>query len=130
MGKAKTVLIIDDERGYRDFYKYMLEPLGYEVFSANDGEQGLKMALEKRYDIILLDVHMPKMAGPDVLQKIKEKFPDQVVVIFSSSSDPSFSFEKKAKEMGAFDCLYKPVEVNDIIKVINKALKEDGNGKS
>lgn len=128
MGNGRAVLIIDDEKGYRDFYRFMLEPLGYEVFAAEDGEQGLAMALERRYDVIFLDVHMPKMRGPEVLEKIKAQHPEQIVVIFSSSSDPSFSFETKAREMGAFDCLYKPVEVEDILKVLHRAFEETANG--
>lgn len=128
-GIKKLILVIDDERGYRDFYGYMLEPFGYEVHSAEDGKKGLEMALQNEYEAIFLDVHMPGLKGPDVLKMIKQAKPKQIVIIFSSSSDPSFSFEKKARDMGAFDCLYKPVEVDDILKVLRKALGVNGNGK-
>lgn len=120
----QKVLIIDDEEGYRDFYKFVLEPMGYEVFTAADGEEGLKMALENNYDLVFLDVHMPKMKGPEVLVNIKKVKQDQVVIIFSSSSDPTFSFENKAKDMGAFDCLYKPVDLEDIMRIIKQVLKD------
>jgi DNA-binding NtrC family response regulator len=122
MEKERKILIIDDEKGYRDFYKFVLEPLGYRVSSAPDGEQGLKMAVANDYDIILLDVHMPKMRGPEVLTEIKKAKPGQLVIIFSSSSDPSFSFESKAKQLGAFDCLYKPVDLEDMMKIMDRAM--------
>jgi len=129
MSKNRSLLVIDDEKGYRDFYKFVLEPIGYDVFTASDGEEGLKMALEKDYDIVLLDVHMPKMRGPEVLEGIKKVKPSQIVIIFSSSSDPTFSFEKTAKKMGAFECLYKPVDLDDILAVMDKALPASGDKK-
>lgn len=129
MTQNKTILVIDDEKGYRDFYKFILEPIGYTVSTASDGEEGLKMALEHNYDLILLDVHMPKMRGPEVLTAIKKEKPNQTVVIFSSSSDPTFSFENTAKEMGAFDCLYKPIDLEDILAVMARATPVSGDNK-
>jgi len=129
MAINRNILVIDDEKGYRDFYKFILEPIGYTVSTASDGEEGLKMALENNYDLILLDVHMPKMKGPEVLTSIKKVKPNQIIVIFSSSSDPTFSFEKTAREMGAFDCLYKPVDLEDILAVMTKAMPASGETK-
>ncbi len=129
MAKNRTILIIDDEKGYRDFYKFVLEPIGYDVSSAADGEEGLRMALDNSYDLILLDVHMPKMRGPEVLTEIKKVKPFQIVIIFSSSSDPTFSFENKAKELGAFECLYKPVDLEDMLKIMDRAMISSGGLK-
>ena len=129
MNKTKSLLIIDDEKGYRDFYKFILTPLGFTVSTAEDGAIGLQMAVENDYDIILLDVHLPKLRGPEVLAGIKNVKPEQIVIIFSSSSDPSFNFETRAKELGAFDCLYKPVDLDDILKTINRAQALRGDNK-
>lgn len=118
----KKILIIDDEQGIRDLFRFMLEPQGFEVFTANDGLEGVGMVRKDSYDIIFLDVHMPKMQGPEALSIIKQVRPDQTVVIFSSSSDPNFAFEKKAKKLGAYTCLYKPVNIDDIMKTIENAL--------
>lgn len=119
---GKKILVVDDELGYREFYKYLLEPLGYHVETAEDGEQGCEMAVKKSYDLILLDVHLPKMIGTEVLKRIKQVRPSQKVVIFSSSSDTTYQFEKEAKELGAFECLYKPVDLEDILDVIKRAI--------
>jgi DNA-binding NtrC family response regulator len=129
VNNTRSILIIDDEKGYRDFYRFVLEPLGYKVSSAVNGEEGLRMALENKYDLVLLDVHMPKMRGPEVLTEIKKSKPGQIVIIFSSSSDPSFSFESKAKELGAFECLYKPVDLEDMIKIMDRAMVSSGDRK-
>ncbi|OGS43101.1 MAG: hypothetical protein A2539_09445 [Elusimicrobia bacterium RIFOXYD2_FULL_34_15] len=120
--KAK-ILVIDDEQGIRDLFKFLLEPLGYQVFAACDGLEGIEMVKKSEFDIIFLDVHMPKMQGPEVLKIIKEMKPTHVVIIFSSSSDPNHLFESKAKELGAYTCIYKPMDVNEILDIINKALE-------
>jgi CheY-like chemotaxis protein len=129
MENLGTILIIDDEKGYRDFYKFILEPLGYKVSSAEDGEEGLRMATENKYDVILLDVHMPKMKGDEVFARIRKIRPEQIIIIFSSSSDPSFSFEDRAKVLGAFECLYKPVDMEDMLKIITRAMSFSGGPK-
>lgn len=117
----RKILAIDDEVGYRELYQYLLEPLGYQVEIAEDGEQGYAMAVKNSYDLIFLDVHMPKMSGTEVLKGIKAVHPGQIVIIFSSGSDSGRKFETLAKEMGAFDCLYKPVDLEDILNVIHRA---------
>jgi DNA-binding NtrC family response regulator len=64
---------------------------------------------------------MPRMRGPETLEKIKQIHPSQIVIIFSSSSDPFYVFEAGAKQKGAFDCIYKPFELHDLLTVIDAA---------
>ena len=118
----KMILVIDDEAGFRNLHQFLLEPLGYSVEFAEDGRQGFEMAAKKCYDLILLDMHMPNMNGIEVLRRIKEIHPEQKVIISSSNSDETHSLEEVARKLGAFDCLYKPMDVADIFKVINRAL--------
>lgn len=120
------VLIIDDEQGIRDLFKFLLEPRGFEVDTAVDGLEGVEKFKKDNYNIVFLDVHMPKMAGPEVLKAIKQIKPVQIVVIFSSSSDPNYEFESKAKDLGAYTCLYKPCEIEEILRVIEEAVKLNG----
>ncbi|MDD5687870.1 MAG: response regulator [Elusimicrobia bacterium] len=119
----KKILIIDDEKGIQDLFKFLLEPKGFQVFTANDGLEGVEMVKKDSYDVIFLDVHMPRMTGPEALKKIKQMKPNQVVVIFSSSSDPNFTFESEAKQLGAYTCIYKPVDISEILDIIDKAIK-------
>ncbi len=117
----KKILVVDDEKGIRDLFKFLLEPQGFAVFTANDGLEGVEMVKKDAFDIIFLDVHMPRMRGPEALKIIKQLRPTQIVVVFSSSSDPTYTFENKAKELGAYTCLYKPVDINEIFTIIEKA---------
>ncbi len=68
----KKILIIEDEQSLRMSLQDTFTAEGFEVFTASDGEQGLKLALENDPDIILLDLLMPKMDGRVVLQKLRE----------------------------------------------------------
>ncbi len=121
----KKVLVIDDERGIRDMFCFLLEPEGFHVSTAKDGEEGVEIIKKESFDLVFLDVHMPKMCGPEALSIIKQIRPEQIVIIFSSSSDPNFTFESVARELGAYACLYKPVDIDEILDLIKKV----SNGK-
>ena len=116
----KNVLVVDDEKGFRDMYVYLLEPLGIHVTCACDGEEGVAKVRERAYDLVLMDIHMPKLTGPQAIKEIKAIRPDQKVVVFSSSSDPSQEFESQATNRGAIDCLYKPVDILELNRVLSK----------
>ncbi|OGS27497.1 MAG: hypothetical protein A2297_09845 [Elusimicrobia bacterium RIFOXYB2_FULL_48_7] len=120
MEKKARILMVDDEQGIRDLFKFLLEPLGYQVFTAIDGLEGVEMVKKESFDIVFLDVHMPRMRGPEALKVIKQLRPNQPVVIFSSSSDPKHIFEEEAKKLGAYTCIYKPVEIDEILKIIEE----------
>lgn len=119
---AKKILAVDDEAGLRDLYLFLLEPLGFEVTTAYDGLNALELIQKQKFDLIILDVHMPRMAGPEVLLKICELYPSQKVLIVSSGSDYTQSFENMARERGAIECLFKPIDMDELIKSINSAL--------
>ena len=121
----KHILVIDDEQGIRDLMCFLLEPLGFKVTTAKNGLEGVAMFKKSFFDIVFLDVHMPKLRGPETLKMIKDLEPEQIVIMFSSSSDPEHFFEEKAKNAGAFECIYKPFDIDDLQETIDKALCED-----
>jgi len=121
--KKLRILVADDEQGVRDLIAYLLEPLGYAVFTARDGKEAVEIIEHEEFDVIFLDVHMPRMRGVEALSEIRRRLPQQKVIIFSSSSDPFYVFESQAKQKGATDCLYKPFELDDLLLVINKTMK-------
>ncbi len=122
----KTILVADDEPGFRDLFPYLLEPMGFEVTCVKDGVEAVETIQQKSFDLILMDIHMPRMGGLEALKKIKAIRPGQKVIICSSSSDPSYAREKEALESGAFGCLLKPVEMTEFEQALKKALNEKG----
>ena len=67
----KTILIVDDEKTIVEMLACNLEKEGYQILEANDGEEGVKLALEKKPDLILLDIMLPKMDGLAVCKRIR-----------------------------------------------------------
>ncbi|MHB8878759.1 MAG: response regulator [Myxococcaceae bacterium] len=120
-GVGKSILIADDEVGFRDLFCFNLEPLGYEIVAVVDGLEALEMLGKRSFDLVVLDVHMPRMGGPEALATIRELRPDQRVIVLSSSSDASHSFESRATASGALACLFKPVELDELIGAIESA---------
>ena len=121
MNKVLKILVVDDEPEIRNLFKLLLEGEGHFVEVAENGKVGVEFFKKSLFDVVLLDVHMPIMTGPEALKAIKEYKPDQPVVIFSSSSDPDLHFEKQAEKLGAFTCLFKPVSVDEILEIVGKA---------
>ena len=72
MGKIKTILIVEDEKPAAKVLEERFHLEGFEPFVAEDGVEGLRMALEKRPDLILLDILMPKMDGLTMMQELRK----------------------------------------------------------
>lgn len=119
-GTERHILIVDDEEGFHDLFRFVLEPLGFTVHSAYDGVEGQERLKERDYDIIFLDVHMPRMTGPELLRLIKEIRPSQLVVMMSSGSDPRQAVEKAVGDLGAVACMFKPFELEQIMENLKR----------
>ena len=83
---AKKVMVVDDEKLIVKGIRFSLEQDGMEVDCAYDGEEALEMAHNKQYDIILLDIMLPKLDGFQVCQQIRE-FSDMPVVMLTAKSE-------------------------------------------
>jgi CheY-like chemotaxis protein len=118
----KKVLVVDDETGYRDMYEYLLNPMGIEITSVVNGREAVDQVKEMLFDLIIMDVHMPILSGPEAFKEIKKIRPDQKILMFSSSSDPSHKMERELLKMGAVECLYKPVGYEDLIQIIKDVI--------
>lgn len=127
--KKGTILILEDQRGFRRVYHDVLEHDGYEVLEGTDGEAGWEIILEKKPDLVLLDLGLPLMDGFQVLEKIRrsEQTKNIPVIIFSVLGEPKDV--QKALQMGANDYtvkgFYTPRQILSKIKdlLINKSLK-------
>jgi CheY-like chemotaxis protein len=121
---GKRILVADDEEGIRDLFRFTLEPLGLHVTTAADGMEAVEVVQAQGFDLVILDVHMPRLTGPEALAEIRRIRPEQRVLVVSSSSDASHAFERRAEEFGASACLFKPLELDELIGSIERALDE------
>ncbi len=113
------ILIIDDERAIRNSLKEILTDEDYDVDVAEDGAQGVDMALKERYSVIFCDIKMPNMDGIEVLDKFAAEGVDAAVVMISGHGDIDTAVECIKK--GAFDFIQKPLDLNRILITIKNA---------
>ncbi len=108
---AKKVLVVDDEKLIVKGIRFSLEQDGMEVESAYDGEEALRMAKEHEYDIILLDLMLPKMNGLEVCQQIRE-FSDVPIVMLTAKGEDMDKI--LGLEYGADDYITKPFNILEV----------------
>lgn len=123
---AKKVLVVDDEKLIVKGIRFSLEQDGMEVTCAYDGEEALRLAREKEFDIILLDIMLPKMSGTEVCQQIRE-FSNVPVVMLTAKSDDMDKI--MGLEYGADDYITKPFNILEV-KARIKAIMRRTSGRS
>ena len=115
---AKKVLVVDDEKLIVKGIRFSLEQDGMEVDCAYDGEEALNMAKANEYDMILLDIMLPKMDGFEVCQAIRE-FSDMPIVMLTAKGDDMDKI--LGLDYGADDYITKPFNILEV-KARNKAI--------
>lgn len=114
------VLIVDDEQSIRRILRDILEFEKYEVEEAVNGMDCLVKLKQKKYDVLLLDIKMPKLDGMDTLDRIQEIAPEIPVVMISGHANIDTAVE--AVKKGAFDFISKPPDLNRLLITIRNAL--------
>jgi len=115
------VLIVDDLTFIKMVLKDLVEKAGFRVVGeASDGEEALRMFEEKRPDIVLMDITMPKMDGLTALQRILEKDPEAKVIMCSALGQQRLILQ--AIQLGAKDFIVKPFRPERVIGSIKKIL--------
>ena len=104
----KTILIVDDEKPIVDILVYNLQKEGYNTLEANDGEEAINIAFDKKPDLILLDIMLPKVDGLTVCKKIRNSFNMPIIMI--SAKDEEID-KILGLELGADDYITKPFSV-------------------
>jgi len=120
MGKG-TILVVDDDQEVRDVLKEMAEKQGYNVYTSASGEQALTEIGRQHFDLIFLDLRLPGISGVNLLESVKEKARDTVVVIVTALADDSMAM--KAMASGPLLLVRKPFKEKDIIEVLNIIMK-------
>ena len=123
---AKKVLVVDDEKLIVKGIRFSLEQDGMEVDCAYDGEEALNMAKANRYDMILLDIMLPKMDGFEVCQAIRE-FSDMPIVMLTAKGDDMDKI--LGLEYGADDYITKPFNILEVKARIKAIMRRTSGPK-
>jgi DNA-binding response OmpR family regulator len=115
------ILLVEDEPNMRIGLKDNMEFEGYDVEFANDGEEGLKKILENKYDLILLDVMLPKMSGFDVCKKVRQQNNLTPIILLTAKGE---EVDKVlGLELGADDYVTKPFSLRELLARIKAILR-------
>lgn len=110
---AKRLLIADDDNEIRELLEFDLAQSGYETDTAKDGEEALHKALTFSYDLILLDVMMPKMNGFDVCKNIRSTKPDIPILMLTAKG--TINDKTQGFDSGADDYIVKPFDIQEVL---------------
>ena len=117
----RTILIVDDEQPIVDILVYNLQKEGYDTIEANDGEEGVRLALERKPDLILLDIMLPKMDGLAVCKRIRHSL--NVPILMLSAKDEEID-KILGLELGADDYVTKPFSVRELMARVKANLRK------
>lgn len=120
----RTVLVVDDEEDARELVKFVLQPLGYSVFGAASGEEGLVMLREEAVAVALVDLLMPGMNGRQFIEHLGS-LPESirpVCIVNSARRRPEV--EKEMQGLDFFHIITKPFELGDLERRITQAWEE------
>ena len=114
------ILVVDDEEALRTVLSTELEGEGYQVSTAGDGEEAIKILGSQQFHLILLDIKMPNVDGFEVLKFVKQKQPSTKVIMLTGFADLKNAIE--SKKLGAEDFVSKPYDLVDLLTTVERVL--------
>jgi len=115
------VLIVDDERSIRFSFKTILSKQGHDVDTAENWEEAKGFIRKEDYDVVFLDILMPKISGLKILKAIKDIRPDCLVIMMTG--EPTVQSSQQALRYGATDYLTKPVSRDTLLQICQRAVE-------
>ncbi|MBW1673656.1 MAG: response regulator [Deltaproteobacteria bacterium] len=122
------ILVIDDEPVILNSCRKVLEQDGFDVYLVPSADEALKAMKKEVFDLLLVDVKMPKHDGIYLMQKVKEKWPDVPIIVMSGYPTPDTITD--GAKMGADAFIAKPFTPDELLETIRQVIqKEDNHGK-
>ena len=118
-----VILVVDDEAAMRKYVAANLKARGYEVLTAADGSEGLKLIAERPFDLLILDIMMPGPDGLEILQAVRRDMDVPVIVLSARGREDD---KVTALDLGADDYLTKPFGVEELLARVRAALRRGG----
>ena len=121
----ESILIIDDDDDIREFLGYTLDKEGYNVYSASNGEEGIRLAIKNKPELILLDVMMPDMDGIEVCEQLRSNpITSGILICFLTARNEDYS-QIAGFEAGADDYVAKPIKPRILLSRLKAILRRN-----
>ncbi len=118
---TEKILLVDDDAAHRTMLRLHLAEAGYSISEAEDGDIALALLKRQSFDLVLLDMRMQRLNGLEALAAIGEEYPRLPVIMLTAFSSVETAVE--AMRQGAFDYLTKPVDIEQLLLVVERALR-------
>jgi two-component system response regulator HydG len=118
--KAK-ILVVDDEPSHRRMIEAVLDAEGYDIKQADNGQAAIAAVEDRFYDLVIMDIRMPKVGGIEALKKIKEISPGIPIILMTAYASVGTAVE--ALKSNAYDYLTKPLDIEELKILVAKALR-------
>lgn len=119
----KRILAVDDSPSMRDMVRIALTSAGFEVIQATDGDEALRLARERNFDLVLSDVNMPNMDGIALIRALRAESAYRHTPILMLTTDGSAEKKQEGKEAGATGWIVKPFDPAQLIATMMRVLK-------
>ncbi len=126
-GYGKRVLIIDDNEDNLYLTGGALMDRGYNVYQASDGLEGSEHMKKRRYDVVLVDYHMPRLNGLQFIETCRVMWPETPIILMSADSSVT---DRPDLVKGVFGCVTKPFALTHLIALVNQACRNSPQGES
>ena len=120
----KKVLVVEDDKDNLDLMTYVLKRAGYEVITAETGEEGVELAISERPLFIIMDINLPGIDGLEATRRIRTSEADANIPIIAITSFAMRGDMEKALSAGCSGCFEKPIDPLTIMEQIDKLLEE------
>ena len=105
---SKTILAVDDSRSIRDMVRFALEPLGYTILDAEDGEEGLQQLASHGVDLVITDLNMPKLNGIEFIERVRADDTHAGLPMVMLTTEGQAETMRAGKKAGASGWIVKP----------------------
>lgn len=122
--KDPRILVVDDEAVIRDLFKRILETKGHQVVAVESGSEAIDEIKTEPFDIIFLDIVMPGIGGLKACQTIESINPEAKIVMMTGYGTEVEEEIEKSLKAGAYECLYKPFTIKELLDTLEKVLKK------
>jgi two-component system cell cycle response regulator DivK len=126
----RDILIVDDDRDARELFSLVLEDAGATVAIAEDGESGLRAALERKPDLVVTDISMPRMDGIHMVRRLREQEPTRRIPIVAVTGHFVADLPEIARQAGCSEVIPKPCSPDALIYLVNRYIGRRAGDRS